>query len=76
MIQQKDISDESLNTAWTVSVVRGIILSSLILIFSEIFVNFLNAPEALNIVRILGLSFLLKGFYNTGTIYFLETGYE
>lgn len=70
LIQRNDINNRFLDTAWTVSIIRGILLFAILFIFSPVIVEFLNAPNALMVVRVLGISLMLKGFQNVGVIYF------
>ena len=70
LIQRKNLNRDFLNTAWAVSIIRGIILFSLVFISSTIVVDFFNTPKALPVIKVLGFSMLLQGFYNPGTTYF------
>jgi O-antigen/teichoic acid export membrane protein len=72
LVQNKDTNGEYMNTAWTVSVVRGFLLASMAFLSAPLLVNFLNTPEALGVVRVLSLSLVLKGLINTGIIHFLR----
>lgn len=70
LIQRENIDSDFLNTAWTVSITRGIILFVVIFSTSSIIGGFFNAPKAIPVIRVLALSLLFRGFYNIGTIYF------
>jgi lipopolysaccharide exporter len=70
LVQRKNIDNDFLDTAWTVFIVRGIIISSLVFLGSSLVVKLFNTPEALPVIKVLGFSLLLQGFYNTGTVYF------
>ena len=59
-----------LDTAWTVSVIRSIILFALLVFFAKHIAVFFHSPEAALVVRIAGLSILFQGFTNIGTIHF------
>jgi len=72
LVQNKNTNAEFLNTAWTISVVRGFLLAAIAYISAPIVVNFLNTPEALGVVRVLSLSLALRGLNNTGIIHFLR----
>lgn len=59
-----------LDTAWTVSVVRGIVLFLVLSLAAPLIAVFFNTPSAVSIIRIVALSLLLNGFRNIGMIYF------
>lgn len=70
LIQKKDVCESFLNTTWTISIVRGGLLFTLLYACSPVLTAYLGVPEALSVVRFLGLSLLIKGFNNVGTIFF------
>ena len=70
LIQRKEVKKVYLDTAWTVSIVRGIILFTAIFFGGSLVVELLNTPKALPVIRVLGLTMLIQGFNNTGIIYF------
>jgi len=70
LVQLKTIDDNFLNTAWTISIIRGIILFFLLFGFGTFAVEFLDTPKALPVIRVLSLSLLLRGCQNIGIIYF------
>jgi len=70
LVQQKVIDNDFLDTAWTVSIVRGGTIFVLLFLLSPLVVGFFNTPKALPVIRVLGLSLLFKGFTNSGTAYF------
>lgn len=70
LVQRENIDSDFLNTAWTVSITRGTILSVVIFLTSPIIGEFFNSPKAIPVIRVLALSLLFRGFYNVGTIYF------
>jgi lipopolysaccharide exporter len=70
LIQKKGDITQYLDTAWTVSVIRAVILF-VILFFSASYVaHFFNTPEASLIIKIIGISMLIGGFSNIGTVFF------
>lgn len=70
LIQKKENIDSYLNSAWTVSVLRGIIIFVILYLIAPYVATFFNATEAKSIIRIIGLSVLIKAFTNIGVIYF------
>jgi len=70
LVQRKNIDSDFLNTAWTVTVARGIVLFVIVFLVSSSVANFLGTPEAIPVIRVLAISLLLQGFNNVGIIYF------
>jgi len=70
LIQREALDEDFLNTAWTISIVRGIILFALTFSLSPLVVGLLGIPEAMIVVRVLAISLLLQGCNNIGVIYF------
>lgn len=70
LIQKQGDIANYLDTAWTVSIIRGIILFILLFFSAPTVSIFFNSPEASFIIRIIGFSILLGGFTNIGIIYF------
>ncbi len=79
LIQENKKIDDYINTGWIVSIVRGIIISILIIIFTPLIVTFFNSPESKNILYLTALIPLLRGFINPAIIQYqknLEFGNE
>ena len=70
LIQKKDNIESYLNAAWTVLVLRGFILFTILYLVAPYAAILFNAPEAKPIIQVLSLSFLLQSFANIGVIYF------
>ena len=70
LIQKKDNIESYLNAAWTVLVLRGFFLFTILYLVAPYAAIFFNAPEAKPIIQVLSLSFLLQSFANIGVIYF------
>jgi O-antigen/teichoic acid export membrane protein len=79
LIQENKKIDDYINTGWIVSIVRGITISILIIIFTPLIVTFFNSPESKNILYLTALIPLLRGFINPAVIQYqknLEFGNE
>jgi len=70
LIQKKDNTESYLNTAWTVSILRGLALFAILYFIAPYAIIFFNAPQAKLIIQIIGFSILLKSFTNIGVVYF------
>jgi lipopolysaccharide exporter len=70
LVQKKEDIANYLDTAWTVSVIRSIVLFT-ILFFSAPYLGlFFDIPDASVITQVIGVSILFRGFTNIGIIYF------
>lgn len=67
--KQKEISG-LLNTAWTIEVLKGLLLFIIVFILAKPISIFYNSQETYSILIAISLLFLLKGFKNIGIIYF------
>jgi len=69
LIQKKELDKDYLDTAWTVSMMRGAVLCLILFLLAPIIAKFYHVPGASPIIRIVGLSFLAKGLNNIGVIF-------
>lgn len=72
LIQRKEADDDYLNVTWTIAVTRGFVLFAVLFLFAPWIATFFDTVRAISIIRVLALSFLVNGFGNVGTIYFLR----
>lgn len=62
--------DRYLDTAWVISICRGIVISIAMLITSPLVTRFFNAPDALNVIIIISLVPFVRGFINPAIVQF------
>ena len=70
LIQMKDDIKVYLNTVWSISIIRGIILYGILFISAPYVAIFFKSPDATAIIRVVGITIVLRNFTNIGTIYF------
>ena len=70
LIQKKKDIKFYLDSAWTVSILRGFILSAILFFIAPYAATFFNAPQAKPIIQVIGLAVLFQAFTNIGVIYF------
>jgi len=70
LIQKKGNTDTYLNAAWTVLILRGFILFTILFFIARYAAIFFKAPEAKLIIQVIGLSVLFQAFTNIGVVYF------
>ncbi len=79
LIQAKKDIKEYIDSAWVVSIIRGIVVSLLIIISSPLITSFFKTPEALNILLLISVVPFIKGFINPAEVKFrkeLNFSYE
>jgi O-antigen/teichoic acid export membrane protein len=70
LIQKKEDIKSHLDAAWTVLILRGLILFTILYLIAPYAAVFFNAPEAKPIIQVIGLAVLLQAFTNIGVIHF------
>lgn len=70
LIQEKQNIDKYINSAWIVSIIRGAIISLLIIAFSPIISAFFNSSESLNLLLLISLVPFIRGFINPSVVKF------
>lgn len=68
LIQSGKKIDTYINTAWVVSIARGIIISLLLIACSPLIAGFFNTPEALPILLFISIVPIIRGFINPASI--------
>lgn len=68
LIQKKDKSSEYINSAWLVSIARGILIAALIVVTSPLIVKFFNSPDSLPVILLIALVPFIRGFINPSII--------
>ena len=70
LIQKKENVEPYLDTAWTVSIIRGAALFLILFLSAPLISKFFNSPQATLVIRIIGISVLLSGLRNIGVVFF------
>lgn len=70
LIQQKDNIDEYINSAWVVSILRGVFISLLLFVSSPYIASFFNTPDAVSILHFISVIPLIRGFINPSIVKF------
>jgi len=70
LIQRKDNTEAYLDTAWTVQVIRGLVLAAILFSAASVVGWFFDEPRAVPLLRVMCVSVVLGGFINIGIIYF------
>ncbi len=70
LIQKKENTELYLDAAWTIMIIRGFILFTILYFIAPYAAIFFKSPQAKPIIRIIGFSILFQAFTNIGVIYF------
>ncbi len=70
LIQKKEDIESYLDAAWTVLILRGLVLFGILYFAAPYVASFFDTPEAKPIIQVIGLSVLFQAFTNIGVIYF------
>jgi O-antigen/teichoic acid export membrane protein len=70
LIQEKKKLEEYVNTAWVISIVRGTVIALIIVLTARLVGNFFSAPELYNLLLLVAVVPLLRGFINPSLVKF------
>ena len=70
LIQKQKDTSPYLDTAWTVQVIRGIILALIAFAIAPYVASFFGVPAAKLVLQVIAFSVFLEGFGNIGVVYF------
>lgn len=68
LIQKKDEANQYTSSAWIVSIIRGCLISLVLVICASSIVNFFNSPESYNVILLIAVVPLVRGFINPSII--------
>ena len=70
LIQEKDSLDAYKDTAWVISIIRGVLISLLIFLLAPWVSSFFHEPSAITALQIFALVPLVRGFINPSSVFF------
>ena len=70
LIQRRERVEGYLDTAWTFSILRALLLSVALLLAAPFLGGFFDEPAAAPIIRVVAISVLLRGLENIGMLHF------
>lgn len=68
LVQYSGNIKDYINSAWCVSILRGVLLSIFIIITSLPIANFFNAPDAYNVILLMAFVPFIRGFINPAIV--------
>lgn len=72
LLQKKEDIKNYIDTAWMLSILRGLVISLGIIIVAPVISNFFNSPEVKNLLYLLSLASLIRGFINPAIVTFVK----
>lgn len=70
LVQKDGDIEEYLDTAWTIQVIRGLVIAAILFFGAPLIGAFFGEPSAVSFTRALALSEIFKGFTHIGVVYF------
>lgn len=70
LIQEGDKINSYIDTAWIVSIIRGVLIALVLFSFAPVISHFFYSPESLNIIYLISLTPLIRGFINPSIVKF------
>ena len=70
LIQRRELDRRTLDTAWTVSFLRGLTLFLLFMVSAEWVAAYFESPDLAPVLRLMSVSLLLGGCNNIGMVFF------
>ncbi len=72
LIQKKERSEDFLDTAWMINLIRNIFLFSLLFFGAPFIARFFNNLSAAPLIRVIAVIMIVRGLTNIGTVYFVK----
>ncbi len=66
IIREKNIDDDFLNTAWTINIIRGIIVTLILITTAPLVSGYFSEPKLTNVIYLLAAGTFIFSFANTG----------
>lgn len=70
LIQKREGVESFLDTAWTVSFIRGLVLFVILFLSAPLIADFFDSPQGTLVIRAIALCTLLSGSKNIGILFF------
>lgn len=70
LVQEKDNIDRYISSAWIVSILRGILMSAILLLIAPFVSGFFQSPDSLFLLQLISIVPLLRGFINPSVVKF------
>ncbi len=68
LIQKQEAIDKYINTAWIVSIIRGIFIAAVVIASAPIITSFFHSPDSLPLLLMISIVPFLRGFINPAIV--------
>jgi O-antigen/teichoic acid export membrane protein len=68
LIQKKEESSDYISSAWIVSIARGILIATLLVVLAPFIAKFFNSPASYNVILLIAIAPFIRGFINPSII--------
>jgi O-antigen/teichoic acid export membrane protein len=69
LVQKSGNIRSYLDTAWSIAIVRGLILGGILIAVAPLVASFFDTPAAKEIIQVLAAAIIIKGLENVGMVY-------
>ncbi len=70
LVQRKGEIRDYLDTVWTMSVIRGLVLGGILFGIAPLVASYFNSPGAESLIKAMAAVLVIQGFFNSGLTYF------
>lgn len=70
LVQEKGEIDNYINTSWVISIIRGLIISAVIILAAPFISSFFKSPQSLYLIYMVAVVPFLRGFINPSIVKF------
>lgn len=70
LIQSNNDLSRYLDSAWVVSIIRGVLITLVLIILSPLIAKFFNSPQSLPVLILISVAPLIRGFINPSEVIF------
>ena len=70
LVQKKGEIRDYLDVAWSIQIVRGLLLGAILVLAAPYIASFFSVPEARSIIQLIAVVPVVRGFLNPGLVYF------
>lgn len=72
LVQQDEEIDEYINTAWVISILRGVLIALVLVVLAKSVTDFFHQPQAMSFILLMAFLPVIKGFINPAAVEFVK----
>ena len=70
LVSKREEIEGYLDTAWTIAILRGLLLGLVAYVSAPVVAHFFQTPDVAPVLRAIALACIVRGFVNSATVYF------